>query len=178
MDNAAGTLVVRAETAGDVHAVRKLNKKAFKGNSESKLVDAVREADYFVPGLSIVAEMGGKIVGHILFSPIKINSAAGSTPALSLAPMAVPPEYQNQGIGTALIKYGLDECRRSGYKIVVVVGHAGYYPRFGFVKAGEKGLSLPFEAPEEVFMALELAPGALDGVKGTVEYPREFHTVS
>ncbi|HAT72277.1 MAG TPA: GNAT family N-acetyltransferase [Elusimicrobia bacterium] len=177
MDNAGETLVIRAEAAGDVHAVRKLNKKAFKGNSESKLVDAIREADYFIPGLSIVAEKGGKIVGHILFSPIKIKDAAGSTPALSLAPMAVLPEYQNQGIGTALVKYGLDECRKSGYKIVVVVGHAGYYPRFGFVKAGGKGLKLPFEAPDEVFMALELAPGALDGVKGTIEYPREFHTV-
>ena len=178
MDNAAGTLVIRTETAGDIHAVRKLNKKAFKGNSESKLVDAIREADYFIPGLSIVAEKGGIIVGHILFSPIKIKEEGVTTPALALAPMAVLPEYQNQGVGSALIKYGLKECGKLGHKIIVVVGHDEYYPRFGFVRAMSKGLKLPFEAPDEVFMVLELAPGALNGVKGTVEYPREFHTVT
>jgi len=178
MTNAGDKLVVRVETAADIHAVRKLNKKAFKGNSESKLVDAIREADYFIPGFSIVAEKGGVIVGHILFSPIKIKDEAVSTPALALAPMAVSPEFQNQGVGSALIKFGLEECRKAGHKIIVVVGHDEYYPRFGFVRAIDKGLKLPFEAPDEVFMALELVPGALTGVKGMVEYPAEFHAIS
>jgi len=176
MDN-TGDVVIRAETAADIHAVRKLNKKAFKGNSESKLVDAIREADYFIPGLCIVAEKGGIIVGHILFSPIKIMDDGKVTPALALAPMAVSPEYQNQGVGSALIKYGLKECAKLGHKIVIVVGHDEYYPRFGFVRAIDKGLKLPFEAPDEVFMALELVPGALGGVKGMVDYPPEFHAV-
>lgn len=178
MDNPAGTLIIRPEAKADFDAVRKLNKKAFKGNNESKLVDSVREADYFIPALSLVAEKDGKVVGHILFSPIRIKDAERATPALALAPMAVLPDFQNQGIGSGLVKYGLEECRKLGHKIVVVVGHADYYPRFGFLKAGEKGLQLPFEAPAEIFMALELVPGALDGVKGTVEYPREFHAVT
>jgi len=173
-----GTLVVRAETAKDFDAVRKLNKKAFKGNSESKLVDALRESDGFIPGLSLVAEKGGKVVGHILFSPVRIVGLGSAAPALALAPMAVLPDYQNQGIGSELVKYGLGECRKLGHKIVVVVGHPDYYPRFGFVKAGEKGLKLPFEAPDEVFMALELVPGALDGVNGLIDYPPEFHAVA
>ncbi|OGS05127.1 MAG: GNAT family N-acetyltransferase [Elusimicrobia bacterium RIFCSPLOWO2_02_FULL_61_11] len=178
MDNTGGILTVRTEKAEDIGAIRKLNKKAFKGNDESKLIDAIRGSDGFIPGLSLAAEKDGKIVGHILFSPVKIKGPAGAAPALALAPMAVLPAFQNQGIGTELVKRGLEECRKLGHKIVVVVGHAGYYPRFGFVKAGEKGLQLPFEAPDEIFMALELVPGALDEVKGTVEYPPAFHAVT
>jgi putative acetyltransferase len=178
MDDAADELVIRAETADDIRDVRKLNKKAFKGNDEAKLVDAVREAGYFIPALSLVAEKGGRIVGHILFTPIRIEEAGGAAPALALAPMAVLPSCQDQGIGSALVKHGLNECRKLGHKIVVVVGHPEYYPRFGFVKAGEKGLKLPFEAPDEVFMVLELVPDALSGVKGTVEYPPAFHAVT
>lgn len=178
MDNTDGLLKVRAEAAEDISAIRKLNKKAFKGNDESKLIDAIRESDGFIPGLSLAAEKDGKIVGHILFSPVKIKGPSGAAPALALAPMAVLPAFQNQGIGTELVKRGLDECRKLGHKIVVVVGHAGYYPRFGFVKAGEKGLQLPFEAPDEIFMVIELVPGALSEVNGTVEYPPAFHAVT
>ena len=178
MDDTGGILTVRAEKAEDIGAIRKLNKKAFKGNDESKLIDAIRGSDGFIPGLSLAAEKDGKIVGHILFSPVKIKGPAGAAPALALAPMAVLPAFQNQGIGTELVKRGLEECRKLGHKIVVVVGHAGYYPRFGFVKAGEKGLQLPFEAPDEIFMVIELVPGALSEVKGTVEYPPAFHGVA
>ena len=178
MDNADGGLIIRAETAGDFDAVRKLNKKAFGGKNESMLVDSLRRSDDFIPGLSIVTEKDGKVVGHILFSLIRIIAQGSETPALALAPMAVLPSYQNQGIGSALVKYGLNECGKSGHKIVVVVGHPEYYPRFGFIKAGEKGLKLPFEAPDEVFMVIELAPGALSGVSGTVEYPPEFSAVN
>lgn len=178
MDNIQSPVTIRPEAQGDIGAIRKLNKKAFKGKSESKLVDALRVSPGFIPALSLVAEKGGKVVGHILFTPIRIKDQDRAAPALALAPMAVLPEYQNQGIGTALIKYGLEEAGRAGHKIVVVVGHPEYYPRFGFIKAGEKGLKLPFEAPEDVFMALELAPGALNEVRGEVEYPREFHEVA
>jgi len=178
MDNTAGTLIIRPETRADHDAIRKLNKRAFKGKNESKLVDAVREADYFIPALSLVAEKDGKVVGHVLFTPIRIKDLDGSTPALALAPMSVLPEFQDQGIGTGLLKYGLEECRKLGHKIIVVIGHPEYYPRFGFVKAAEKGLTLPFEASEEVFMVLELVPGALNGVRGTIDYPKEFHDVT
>lgn len=178
MDNNPCPVTIRPEVKADFDAVRKLNKKAFKGNSESRLVDALRKSPWFLPALSLVAEQGGKVVGHILFTPIKIKDGDTSAPALALAPMAVLPEFQNQGIGTALVKHGLEECGRAGHKIVVVVGHAEYYPRFGFVKAGEKSLNLPFEAPDDVFMVLELVPGVLNGVRGEVVYPQEFHEVT
>jgi putative acetyltransferase len=168
---------IRAETRADHDGIRKANKKAFKGKAESKLVDALRESEGYSPGLSLVAELAGQVVGHILFSPIVIRGAQGETPALALAPMCVLPERQNQGIGSALVRRGLEECRKAGHKLVVVVGHADYYPRFGFMKAGEKNLTLPFEAAPEVFMVLELVPGALAGVSGEVIYPPEFHEV-
>lgn len=169
---------VRPETPADHGAIRKINKKAFGGKAESKLVDAVRESELFIPELSLVAEAGGQAAGHILFSPVKIVDGETETPALALAPMAVLPELQGQGVGAALVKRGLAEAARLGHKIIIVVGHTDYYPRFGFLPAGEKGLALPFEAPPEVFMVLELVPGALAGVKGTVEYPDAFHGVT
>ncbi len=178
MDNTADKLIIRPETAADFGPVRKLNKKAFRGKNESKLVDALRESAGFIPALSLVAQKGGVVAGHILFSPVKIGDLNSPAPALALAPMAVLPDYQNQGIGSALVKHGLEECRKAGHKIIVVVGHPEFYPRFGFVRAVEKGLKLPFEAPDEVFMALELVPDALSGVSGTVEYPQEFHEVA
>jgi putative acetyltransferase len=170
-------VVIRPETRADYEIIRRVNKKAFKGKSESKLVDAVREEDGFIPELSLVAVKDGAVVGHILFSPIVIEGEA-ETPALALAPMSVLPEFQNMGIGTAMVNHGLEECRRLGHKLVVLVGHEAFYPRFGFVKAGEKGLKLPFEAPPEVFMVLELAPGALNGAAGEVVYPRAFLDIS
>lgn len=176
MDNAAD-VSIRPETKADIDAVRKLNKKAFKGKDESKLVDALREEDGFIPALALVAEKAGTVVGHILFSPVEIKGGETSVPALALAPMSVLPDFQGRGIGTALVKHGLAEAAKLGYKIVVVVGHPEYYPRFGFVKAGEKGLILPFECEAEVFMVLELAPGALNGVRGEIVYPRAFHEV-
>lgn len=169
--------IIRGETRADYDGIRKANKKAFKGKAESKLVDALRESEGYSPALSLVAELAGQVVGHILFSPINIKGPAGETPALALAPMCVLPEHQNRGIGSAMVRRGLEECRKAGHKLVVVVGHEDYYPRFGFVKAGEKGLKLPFEAPPEVFMVLELAPGALAGVSGEVVYPPAFHEV-
>jgi putative acetyltransferase len=170
-------IIIRQETKADYEIIRKVNKKAFGGKNESKLVDAVREDDGFIPELSLVAVKDGAVVGHILFSPIIIKGKA-ETPALALAPMCVFPEFQNQGIGTALVKHGLEECRRLGHKLVVLVGHEEFYPRFGFVPAGVKGLTLPFEAPPEVFMVLELAPGALNGVAGEVVYPEAFHDIA
>ena len=178
MENTQSPVTIRPETQNDIRAIRKLNKRAFKGNSDSKLVDALRESDSFIAAFSLVAEKDGQVVGHILFSPVSIKGLNGPAPALALAPMAVLPEFQNQGIGTALVKRGLEECGKAGHKIVVVVGHPEYYPRFGFVKAGEKGLKLPFEAPPEVFMALELAPGALNGAQGEIIYPPAFHEVT
>jgi putative acetyltransferase len=93
---------------------------------------------------------------------------------LGLAPVAVLPDYQRQGIGTLLIREGLKECVRSGFQAVVVLGHPDFYPRFGFIPASRKNLGCEYDVPDEVFMVLELESGALQDCGGTVKYRSEF----
>jgi putative acetyltransferase len=122
--------------------------------------------------LSLVAESDGFVVGHILFSRMSIETPDGTIPAVALAPMAVSPRYQRQGIGGRLVRRGLDTLKDRAERIVIVVGHAAYYPRFGFSAASAAGLESPF--PSDVFMAVELSPGALAQVRGRVRYPEAF----
>jgi putative acetyltransferase len=164
-------ILTRPETAADHEAIWHVNRLAFGQEDEARLVDALRSGGYL--RLSLVAEVDGRVVGHILFSDLPIFTEAGTVPALALAPMAVLPEFQNQCIGSALVRRGLDECRQKEHKIIVVVGHPHYYPRFGFSPALAANLESPFSA-KDCFMALELVPGTLDGVKGQVQYPPPF----
>lgn len=164
---------VRTETEADRNAIWQVNLLAFGTEAESRLVDALR-ADGCVR-LSLVAEFGGQVVGHILFSDLKIISDDATVPALALAPMAVIPEYQRQGIGSALVRRGREMCQAQGHRIVIVLGHPDYYPRFGFSPELAAKLQSPYAGP--AFMALELVPGALEGVTGMVEYPPPFASV-
>jgi putative acetyltransferase len=171
-------IVIRPESPADAAAIHEVNHKAFEGSeAEPNLVDALRQTEDFIPELSLVAEENGKIVGHILFSSIHILSAGDQIAALSLAPMAVLPEQQNRGIGSALVRRGLKECQRLGHRIVLVLGHPGYYPRFGFSAKLAQPLGCPYGEPGDAWMALELVPGVLDGVEGTVVYPPAFEGV-
>ncbi len=161
---------IREEDPCDGADIGNLNRRAFGGDAEGRLVDRLR-----VEGLtitSLVAIVEGKLAGHILFSEVVIETGAGSVRAASLAPMAVRPELQRRGIGSALVRRGLEICRNSGYSIAIVVGHTGYYPRFGFSPEKARPLRSPFAGP--AFMALELTPGALEGIAGTVIYPPAF----
>ena len=170
-------LLIRPEQPSDFAAIAEVNRLAFGGEAEAALVAKLRASEDFVEGLSLVAVKGGQVVGHILMSRVRVRPEGGAArafPALSLAPMAVRPELQNQGIGSRLVSFGLSEARRLGHGFVVVVGHPHYYPKFGFEPARPKGLEAPFPVPDEAFMVLELAPGALRGVKGTVVYPAAF----
>ena len=169
---------VRAETRLDHESIRDVNKAAFYGDAEAMLADSLRSSSFYIPGLSLLAELGGQVVGHILFPSISIESASGNTAALALAPVAVHPKHQRRGIGTLLVRKGLDEAQRLGHRIVVVVGHPSYYPRFGFTPARDRGIESPYPVPDEAFMALELAPGAMDGVDGMVRYPPPFDDAS
>jgi putative acetyltransferase len=162
---------IRPETAGDVSAIRAVNLAAFDTALEADLVAALR--DQADPLVSLVAEDAGTIVGHILFSPVTLDADAGLRIA-GLAPMAVMPSRQRQGIGSLLVRQGLDRCRRAGFAACVVLGHSEYYPRFGFAPASRFGLRSEYEVPDEVFMAMELAPAALTGKRGTVRYHRVF----
>lgn len=169
---------IRPETSADYEAVYTINKQAFDGrDAEPQLVEAVRRAEDFIPELSLVADEDGQIVGHILFSPIYIQTENERIPAISLAPMAVLPEYQGRGVGSALVRHGLEECKRLGHRVVIVLGHPRYYPRFGFSAKMAKGLECPYGDCGDAWMALELAPGALEGVSGKVVYPPYFDGV-
>lgn len=163
-------IVVRGENAEDYRAIRVVNEAAFGQVDEADLVDALRNEGVVLA--SFVAQLEDQIVGHILFSRMGIETGAGVVSAVALAPMAVLPEYQRQGIGGKLIRHGLAWMREQGEQIVLVVGHPDYYPRFGFSTNKARSLVSPF--PGDAFMALELNSGALDGVSGEVRYPAAF----
>lgn len=162
---------IRPETVADHEAVRHVNRLVFGQDDEARIVDALRAGGY--SRVSLVAEVKGTVIGHILFSDLPILTDSGTVSAVSLAPMAVLPEFQRKRIGSALVEKGLEACRAQGHRIVVVLGHPEFYPRFGFsAKLGEP-LSSPFGGRES-WMALELVPGALSGVTGWVRYPPPF----
>jgi len=168
-------ITVRVEKAEDHALVRHLNERAFGRPNEAALVDALRAAAH--PQISLVAVKDGQVAGHIFFSPVSVESGDAIFMAMSLAPMAVMPEHQRQGIGSALVQEGLRECQQVGCKAVVVLGHPEYYRRFGFIPASQKGLRCEYPVPDEVFMVVELQPDALVGQQGLVTYRPEFSEV-
>lgn len=165
---------IRRETEEDFEQVFQVNALAFGSDAEPRLVEKLRAR----PHISLVAVDDGKTIGHILFSGIFIEGPDGGvSDTTGLAPMAVLPEYQNQGIGSRLVREGLKACAEDGREAVFVLGHKDYYPRFGFEIAREKGFTCQFEVPDEHFMVLELTPGALAGKSGKITYPPEFSEV-
>jgi putative acetyltransferase len=164
-------LRIRTETAADREAVREVLRLAFGRDDEASLVEVLRDDGWV--RTSLVAEIDGRIVGHLLFSELPIVSATGTVPALALAPVAVLPACQRQGIGSQLIRRGLDACRDQGDRIVIVLGHPDFYRRFGFSSELARALDSPFSG-EPSFMAMELVAGALDGVSGRVQYAPPF----
>lgn len=165
---------VRPETEADCAAVRWVNEAAFGTPAEANLVEVLRGKH--VALVSLVAEVDGKVVGHILFSPVLL-AQHGNLNAMGLGPMAVAPDYQRKGIGSALVRAGLKRCKELGCQAVVVVGHAEYYPRFGFISATRYALRSEYDVPADVFMATELEAGALHGVSGVVRYDDAFASV-
>lgn len=176
------TVTVRDEAPADLDAVRAVVTRAFEQPAEASLVDALRKAGKAT--ISLVAERDGRIVGHILFSPVTLAEAphalfapAPAPFASGLAPLAVAPEEQKTGIGSALVRAGLARCRAAGHAFVVVLGSPAYYGRFGFVDAERHRLHSEYHVPPGVFQVLEIAPGALTGKSGLVRYAAEFEGV-
>ena len=162
---------IRFERCEDAPRIHALHRAAFGSALEGDIVDALRAAG--VPLISLVAVDEGEEVGHILFSPVTITGAAGIQ-IVALGPIAVLPDRQRRGIGSALVNAGIEECRKAGVRAVFVVGHAEYYPRFGFVQAARFGISCEFDVADEVFRVLELVEGALQGTAGVVHFHDAF----
>jgi putative acetyltransferase len=162
--------LIRLQTDADRPGVRRVNESAFGQVDEADLVENLTAQGHVL--LSAVAEIDRRIVGHILFSRMWIDTPEEEVAAVALAPMAVSPAHQRQGIGGRLIRFGLDGLRGSNERIVIVVGHRDYYPRFGFSTEETRFLESPFE--RGAFMALTLAAGALQDVRGKVRYPSAF----
>lgn len=163
----------RAECPGDVGAIRQLNEAAFGRLGEAHLVDRLRR---LATVFSFVAVVGDRPIAHLMFSPVSIETGGDRAGLLlGLAPLAVLPDRQRQGIGSALVRYGLSEVARSGCRGVVVLGNPQFYGRLGFGPAAAQGLHCAYEVPADYFMALALVPGAFDLCKGLVAYRPEFN---
>lgn len=168
------TVVIRQEEAKDHHAVYSLVKRAFEtaehaDGNEQDLVNALRQSEAYIPALSLVAEIDGRLAGHILFTKAEVGGCA----VLALAPLSVLPEYQRQGVGTALIQEGHRTAGALGYGWSIVLGSAAYYPRAGYLPADSFGIQAPFDVPRENFMACKLLRSA-PAVRGVVRYAKEF----
>lgn len=162
---------IRDEEPGDIDAIRDVNRQAFNQEQEGRIVDALRDNGGVL--LSLVAAVNGVVVGHIMFSPLSVGPATGA----GLAPMAVLPNYQRQGIGSQLVEQGLQRLNKAGCPFVVVLGHPDFYPRFGFRPAVESGLTCEWDVPAEAFMVAILRPELTTTLAGLARYRPEFSTV-
>lgn len=173
-------LKIRQEEERDHGKVFRLIEEAFRNMAHSDhqehfLVERLRKSNAFIPELSLVAEDGnGEVVGHVLFTKLKIMNGTESFDSLALAPVSVEPGFQGQGIGGKLILQGHLIARELGYQSVILLGHEDYYPRFGYEKTSNFGISFSFDIPEENGMAIELVKDGLKNIKGVVKYPKEF----
>jgi putative acetyltransferase len=170
---------IRVEQPEDYEEIFRVHESAFERRDEGHLVDKIRNSDSYIPELSFVAVDNGKIVGHVLFSRVLVDTSSGSKEVLALAPLAVDPASQQMGVGTKLTRTAIDKARQLGWNAVIVLGQPSYYPRFGFQPAHEWGIESPFPLNDpSAFMAIELKEGALDEYAGTVIYPEFFTKTS
>ena len=171
-------IVIVEEGPGDISGIRLVNQLAFDGDYEAEVVDRLRQNCPSI--LSLVARQGEAVVGHILFSPVRIVQLEGWTvTGMGLGPLAVHPEHQDKGIGSALCEAGMQRMAFAGYPYVVVLGHPTYYPRFGFTRASTHGIRCAFtDVPEDAFMIRIFNVETMSGVKGTAYYRQEFDETS
>ncbi len=171
-------VTIRPEIPADFAAIREMHLLAFSEElpqgDVATLVENLRKSHGYVPALALVAVQDGSVMGHVMFTHIQIESERGNTPAMTLAPLAVHPTWQRQGVGSLLVRHGLQLCHQLGHRIVTVIGHSTYYPKFGFVQAGPLGIAMSHGRLEESKMVLGLTPDALVGITGIVRLPSIF----
>lgn len=170
---------IRQEVQADYPIVFNLIEQAFRNEllsdkKEQFLVERLRKSDSFISELSLVAEVNNEIVGYILLSKISITTDIESITSLALAPVAVLPTFQKKGIGGKLIEEAHRIAKELGYQSIILLGHEKYYPKFGYLPLHHLNIKLPFDAPKENCMAIELVPDALQNKNGKVIYPEEF----
>jgi putative acetyltransferase len=163
---------IRQEQPSDITAIRDVNGRAFGQDQEGNIVDALRVNGAAL--LSLVATLNGRVVGHIMYSPLVVG---GDGRGAALGPMAVLPEHQRQGIGSMLVEAGTQRLKRGDCPFIVVVGHSTFYPRFGFSPASAHGIACEWDVPDDVFMLLVLDQAKMRGVSGLARYRSEFSTV-
>jgi putative acetyltransferase len=164
--------LVRREQPRDIPKIREVNKRAFGQDQEVLIVDRLRENCNSI--LSLVALAGKEVVGHILFSPAMIGGENGRLVGSGLAPLAVLPEYQRQGIGSELVQTGVARMQKGGCPYIIVLGHPEYYTRFGFEPASSHGIRSEWQVPDEAFMVLILNKRTMKGVSGMARYREEW----
>lgn len=169
-------MIIRIETTEDCRSVYNVHVAAFGGQPyEAELVERIRKTPQFVQELSLVMEVEGELIAHMLLSEAEVSNGSDRHNVLALAPLAVRPEWQRKGVGEKMITNGLSIAKELGYSLVFVLGHPAYYPKFGFVPARKHGIELnQFDAPDEAFMVYELIPGVLAQVNGELLYPEAF----
>jgi putative acetyltransferase len=168
-------ITIRCERIRDRAGIFAVNKDAFGTEAEARLVDALRPAARVL--ISLVAVLEGKIVGHILFTPVVVKGSEAPQHAIALGPLAVLPEVQHQGIGSQLVAAGLEACRSIGERAVFVLGHPEFYSRFGFQPAAPNGLHYQSAEFDPYFLVAELTPGSLADLSGRVAYHSAFDEV-
>lgn len=163
---------IRRAKPEDKEQITKIYQKAFDTDAEAILVSSL--CDSGIPTVSLVYEDGKKITGHILFTPVELVGDDSDVKIAGLGPMGVLPRDQYHGIGSSLVKAGLEECKSDGYDAAVVLGYTAFYPRFGFIPSVKFGIATTFNVPEDVFMVQELKPGVLQGRQGTIKFHQAF----
>jgi putative acetyltransferase len=166
----------RNEVSADVSAIRAIHLLAFPTSQEADLVERLRNNG--AATLSMVAEYQGAVVGHVLFSPVRVGDGAAAVDGLGLAPVGVLPHRQNQGIGSLLIRTALQKLQEGGCAFVVVLGEPAFYARFGFRPAGEYGVHCKWDAPAEAFMLLPFDKGRVAAAPGLARYRDEFDSLT
>ncbi len=168
-------MTIRIEKTTDIQQIWQINTEAFERKGEADLINTLRESD--TPYISLIYEENNKFLGHIFFTPVELAGDTSGLDIMGLGPMAVVPEMQYKGIGSLLVKAGIEQCRDNGYDAIIVLGHAAFYPKFGFVPSVNYGIKSEFDVPEDVFMVLELKKNILKGKQGIIKYHEAFSSV-